>query len=485
MPSAQAVDSSDAPDLTSAVEQFAATNHSPSGIVAVAKDGVILSSKAWGDDGYDVTTPFRIASLTKSFTALAILSLRRAGLLGLDDEVVGHIPELNVVAPSDWPALRIRHLLSMSGGIATDNPWGDRQEARTREELSAWLAAGLRLTFPPGSDFEYANLGYAILGEIISRSSGQDYHQFVKDNILDPLALADTRFAAEELASTAPGYHREPMLTGQPGGWTNQTPTGPGVFSPIGGLYSSVRDLVTWTHLYMTREVPAGVGFTAADLLEAQQPLTPLGADNAEAPLHGLVQYGYGYGLIVEQYHDHGTFLAHSGGYPGFTAYMIWHPETRYAAIASANGTHSGVSDLAVEVIAPLVVKAERDRVKYEPWAETLAAADQITRLIRETPGASASELASSYASLFAENVEMDFPLARRIEYLQQALVNLGAPRAPSDKPDPSRPATVKWTMPADYGRLEVLIELAPVAPYGVQTFSVEVFNGSRKVRLF
>src|SRR5690606_24095787 len=107
--------------------------------------------------------------------------------------------------------------------------------------------------FPPGSSFEYSNLGYAILGEIISRASGQDYRAFVRERIIDPLGLADTRFAASELASVAPGYHREPALPGQPGGWTNQAASGPGAFSSIGGLYSSVRDLVAWAGLYLSR----------------------------------------------------------------------------------------------------------------------------------------------------------------------------------------------------------------------------------------
>lgn len=476
---------SEAPDLTAAVEQFAASNYSPSGIVAVAKDGKILSSRAWGSDGYDVRTPFRVASLTKSFTALAILSLRRAGLIGLDDEVKGHLPELRLEAPADWPALRIRHLLGMSGGIATDNPWGDRQESRTREELSAWLADGLRLTFPPGSDFEYANLGYALLGEIVSRTSGQDYRQFVRESILDPLGLEDTRFADTELASTAPGYHREPMLPGQPGGWTPQPPTGPGVFSPIGGLYSSVRDLVAWTRLYMSREVPAGASLTAADLLEAQQPLTHIGVARAPEPLQGLVLHGYGYGLVIENCAEHGKLLAHSGGYPGFTAYMLWHAESGYAVVASANGTHSAVPGLARRVILPLIAKTERNPVRHEPWTETLAAAKEITKLVCEARESDAAELARRYAGLFAENAEMDFPLARRIEYLQQALVSIGTPRPTGKAPDTERPARAKWSLPAEHGRLELYLELSPVAPFGVQTFSAEVISGMGKVELF
>ena len=78
-------------DLAPSLESFITSNYSPSGIVAVAKDGEVLATHTWGDDGYDVTTPFRVASLTKSFTALALLTLRRAGKLTLDDEVVRHL----------------------------------------------------------------------------------------------------------------------------------------------------------------------------------------------------------------------------------------------------------------------------------------------------------------------------------------------------------------------------------------------------------
>ena len=427
------------PDLGAAIKDFVATNYSPSGIVAVARNGSILQSRTWGDDGYDVRTAFRIASCTKSFTALALLILRRQGRLGLDDAVVEHLPELKVDAPADGPTLRLRHLLSMSAGLATDNPWGDRQEARTRDELSAWLSAGLRLIFPPGSAYEYSNLGYSMLGEVISRVSGQDYRDYVRQHIIDPLGLSDTRFEAAELATVAEGYHREPALPGQPGGWTLQTPSGPGVFSPIGGLYSSARDLATWAGLYLSREAPVGVDFTAADLLEAQQPLNPIVSGAAEAPLRGYVSLAYGYGLGIETFSDHGTVVAHSGGYPGFTTYMCWHKESGYTVIASANGTHSAVPGPARRVLFSLVAaasggskgdtgkaKAGKTSGAVEPWPETRETIARIEQLVREAQSKTPHELAGRHADLFAENVEMDFPLSRRIEYLKQALVGVG-----------------------------------------------------------
>jgi CubicO group peptidase (beta-lactamase class C family) len=493
-------------DIGAAIEQHVESSFSPSGIVAVARYGTVLRSQAWGDDDYDVRTPFRVASCTKSFTALALLILRREGRLGLDDAVVDHLPELKVEAPADWPQLRIRHLLSMSSGLATDNPWGDRQESRSRAELGDWLRSGLRLIFPPGSSSEYSNLGYAFLGEVITRLSGQEYREFVRERIIDPLGLHDTRFAAGELDRVAPGYHREPGLPGQPGGWTPQEPSEPGVFSPIGGLYSSVQDLASWAGLYLTRDVPAGVSFTAADLLEAQQPLSHLSAGQAEPPLRGHVARGYGYGLVIETFTDHGTVVSHSGGYPGFTTYMCWHKESGYTVISSCNGTHSGSTGPARRMLLPLVAaatskpsligaasdptagtSATRPAAKIETWPETLAAASRLEDLVREVPTAAAVELAARYADLFAENVEMDFPVARRVEYLKQALVNLGAlrPATAGRLPTSERPSQARWSVPAEFGRLELYIELMPVAPFQVQTFSAEVVNGWSKVELF
>lgn len=477
----------DALDLKSLVVEHSSSNFSPSGMVAVARGGRVVQFEPWGQDGYAPDSQFRVASCTKSFTALALLVLRRAGKLNLDDELTRHLPELKVVAGEGWPALRVRHLLSMSGGLATDNPWGDRQESISRQQLVAWLQAGLRLIFPPGSAYEYSNLGYAILGELISRVSGQDYRQFVKTQILEPLGLSDTRFIDSELGRVVPSYHREVFLPGQQGGWAPHAQSGPGAFSPIGGLYSSAVDLAKWANTYLERQVPGGVGFAAADLLEAQQPLTALGSSGAEAPLHGMVTTGYGYGLKIEEYAQHGKLVSHAGGYPGFTAYMCWHERSGYAVFASGNGTHSAAPQLARKAMLQLIAANHESKKTLAPWPETTAAVAAIDEFVRAVAAGGAAWQEPRFDGLFAENVELDFPLARRVAYIRQALIGVGQlrPTRTGAAPDCDRPCRAAWNLPTELGRLELFVELMPVAPYALQTFSVVAVNGGERVKLF
>ncbi len=478
----------DAIDLSELVVGHSSSGFSPSGMVAVARRGEVVRFEPWGLDGYAPGSQFRIASCTKSFTALALLILRRAGELSLDDEVAQHLPELTTLADGGWPVLRVRHLMSMSGGLATDNPWGDRQESIGRERLVAWMKGGLRLIFAPGSAYEYSNLGYALLGEVITRVSGQDYRQFVRQQIIEPLALHDTRFDGDELDLVVPSYHREPMLPGQAGGWTLQEQSTPGAFSPMGGLYSSARDLAAWANLYLERKVPSGVGFTAADLVEAQQPICLIGSDRSETPLQGLVTTGYGYGLKIEHYGEHGKLVSHAGGYPGFTAYMCWHEESGYAVIASANGSHSAAPALARKVMMRLIAHGEpASSRRPAPWPETLAAVAAVENLVHSVSHLDVEALTTRLQPLLAGNVELDFPLTRRVEYLRQALVSLGEmrPAGASEPPVCEQPCRAKWQMPADLGRLELFIELMPVAPFAVQTFSAVAVSGNSRVVLF
>ena len=120
-------------------------------------------------------------------------------------------------------------------------------------------------------------------------------------------------------------------------------------------------------------------------------------------------------------------------------------------------------------------------------WRLTRWTVARLDELVRDAVSGDATEVAARYADVFAENVELDVPLARRVEYLKQGLVNLGAlrPAAEPLTPKTPRPSVASWTVHAEYGRLELYIELAPVAPFGVQTFSAEIKNGQSRIELF
>jgi CubicO group peptidase (beta-lactamase class C family) len=201
-------------------------------------------------------TVFRIASMTKSFTASAVLALRDSGVLRLDDPVTDFVPELRGQpgATDDSPAISLRHLLTMTAGFPTDDPWGDRQQGTPLPDFAAALARGVRPAWAPGTRFEYSNLGYAVLGRVIAAVAQADYAGFVRDRILGPLAMTRTGFEAGEFdpAGLARGYGRGP------GGWTELAPDRHGAFAPMGGVFSCVRDLARWVDGFAAAFPPGG-----------------------------------------------------------------------------------------------------------------------------------------------------------------------------------------------------------------------------------
>src|SRR6478672_6806823 len=173
------------------------------GIVA---DGRLVHSGGWGERWLGGPTPdagtvFRIASMTKSFTAAAVLALRDDGRLALDDPAEEFVPELRGLAlPSpDSPRVSIRHLLTMTAGFPTDDPWGDRQQGLDLAEFSALLRGGLSFAWAPGTRFEYSNLGYGILGRLITNVAGSEYREVVRDRLLEPLGMSSSGYLAEQL----------------------------------------------------------------------------------------------------------------------------------------------------------------------------------------------------------------------------------------------------------------------------------------------
>ena len=167
-------------DVDRVFQDFVAKAHVPGAAWGIVIDGELAHSGVAGFRDVEgkapvtLDTAFRIASMTKSFTAISILKLRDEGKLSLDDPAERYVPELQalVYPTTDSPHITIRHLLSHAEGFPEDNPWGDRQLADTDAQLTEMLRGGIPFSNSPGVAYEYSNYGFAILGRIVSRVSG-------------------------------------------------------------------------------------------------------------------------------------------------------------------------------------------------------------------------------------------------------------------------------------------------------------------------
>jgi CubicO group peptidase (beta-lactamase class C family) len=446
-------------------------------------------------------TVFRIASMTKSFTAEAVLALRDSGVLRLDDPVTDFVPELRGQpgATADSPAISLRHLLTMTAGFPTDDPWGDRQQGTPLPDFAAILARGVRPAWAPGTRFEYSNLGYAVLGRVIAAAAQADYADVVRERILGPLAMTRTGFEAAEFdpAGLARGYARGP------GGWTELTPDPYGAFAPMGGVFSCVRDLARWVDGFAAAFPPGGQRGGDAHPLppatrrEMQQPAVTLPEAQPRFPGNPAAgsQYGYGFGLFTEETSAWGRLVYHSGGYPGFGSHMRWHPDTGLGVVVLANSTYAGASVLAARLMEEVLKASAEDgpatggtpageqapgRARAVvhgpapapggPWPETLSAQQVVAGLLTRWDDEVAEQL-------FADNVALDQPLNRRRERIGRMWERLGPPRPSAQVPprpaEFDSPAHCRWWLHGEHGDTQVEILLTPENPPRVQSLTV------------
>jgi D-alanyl-D-alanine-carboxypeptidase/D-alanyl-D-alanine-endopeptidase len=167
--------------LAAIFERYRSEQHVPGLVYGIVADGRLVYVRGIGtltQDPARVVTPdslFRIASMSKAFTALAILKLRDEGRLQLDALAETYVPEMRAwhYPTSDSPHIRVRDLLSHVGGFVSDDPWGDRQTPLPDAAFTAMLRHGVPFTRAPQTQFEYSNFGYALLGRIVSTVSGR------------------------------------------------------------------------------------------------------------------------------------------------------------------------------------------------------------------------------------------------------------------------------------------------------------------------
>lgn len=438
--------------------QWEGTSSVPGVAYGVVRHGTLvhsggLGSASLGGPAPDADTVFRIASMTKSFTASAVLLLRDEGALRLDDPLAVHLPVASALDQRDGPAITLRDLLTMGAGLATDDPWGDRQESLPIPEFDDLVAGGLSACWPNRTAFEYSNTAYALLGRVIEQVSGLDYPTFVRQRLCRPLGMTATAFDPHDVPADrrAEGYRI--AADGKP---VPEPLVSPGAYSAMGGLLSSVRDLATWiggfTDAWTAAAPPHPVDRWSRR--EAQEMARFIAVE--PLPEGGSVAVGYGYGLQAQQHSVLGRIVAHSGGYPGFGSHMRWHPASGWGVVALGNSTYAPMHVPVAEALSRIVTMTgaahgSSPAMVVDPWPQTIAAMTVAERLL-------AGDDSVVDDATWSPNMDLDIPRAERLAQLTGIRESLGSWTRDEASVKHPTPARATWTVSGETGaaRLEV-----------------------------
>ena len=463
------------PAIDSLIADFAAQRRVPGYAYGIVIDGRLAHVVAGGirdartGARTDTSTVFRIASMSKSFAALAILQLRDEGKLALDDPAERYVPELRGLryATSDAPRITVRHLLTHSAGFPEDNPWGDQQLDATEEAFSAMLREGIPFSTAPGTAYEYSNYGFAILGRIVTNVSGMPYARYLRERILLPLGMRHTTLESRDVdpARLAHGYRL------QDGQWLLEPALPDGAFGVMGGMLTTPADLTRWV-AFLLDAWPARDGAETGpvrrnSVREMQQVQRFSGASAfAGGDALTLNAGGYGYGLRVNQNCDFRTAVSHTGGLPGYGSIMKWLPEHGVGIIALGSLTYTPWTptvDRAFELLKA-TGGLEARAPQPAPVLETRRA--QVTRLVQRW----SAPLADSLAAM---NLFRDESAERRQAQLARLRDAAGGDCRPQGPFVVENALRGRWRLRCARGDLAVAITLAPTEPARVQYLSV------------
>lgn len=314
--------------------------------VAVVHDEELIYAKGFGhadqENGIEATpgTVYRIASISKLFTSIAVMQLRDAGRLSLDDPISTHLTwfQPRMVSP-DAPAPTIGDVLRHTSGLPCEPDmsfWDDPALLFPNREELIERASHVRMSYPTNTSHNYSNLGYALLGEIVSVVSGEEYADHVREHILEPLGMtATTPFPPADLdrgSEMARGYGRWPRVG--PRGVTHGSAEK--AMAPAGGFASNVLDLARFAMWQLNTLSGAGNGVLSPETLKEMQ------AEHWSDPAWGL-------GFEIYKLWDE-TFVGHMGGGHGYKSQFVLCPETGIAVIVMVNATDAPQFTLALRV---------------------------------------------------------------------------------------------------------------------------------------
>ncbi|MGN7788042.1 serine hydrolase domain-containing protein [Niabella sp. 22666] len=287
----------------------------PGCALLVSKGGSILYNKAFGKASTELDVPlkpdmvFKIASITKQFSAVAILQLVAQGKISLADSIQQYIPDFPVKSGT----IRIQHLLTHTSGIPDymqldfKTPYLERRDFKPAQLIDSFKT--FPLEFQPGTQYRYSNSGYYLLGYIIEKVTGKSYQAYIHDRLLKPLGLRHTYFDSTGtiIPNRVNGYRREGTVYKNADFWS------PTIAYAAGGLFSTTEDLHQWMQGLL------GFGILPKEYLDKAWTANILA---------GGVKTSYGYGWQVNEVNGLRS-VEHGGHMNGFTSNLVYYPDEK------------------------------------------------------------------------------------------------------------------------------------------------------------
>ena len=509
------------PEIDELYENHVKKEHIPGAIYGIVVDGKLIHTRSFGFQNtctteqlavsVDTSTRFRIASMTKSFTAMAIMILVEEGRLNLSDPITKFVPSFagDRRSTRDAPIITVEHLLTMQGGLPQDDPWGDRLLNASDEDLAIIVDnIHLEMSTSPGTVFEYSNLGYALLGLVIKSVTGMPYQQFISEAILSPLEMNDTTFEIDDspVSKLALGYRYEP---GQDE-YISEPMLHDGSFGAMGGIISTLDDYVKYVVFHMAAwppcNTPEELYISSSPSSKARYPPvtrqtlrimhSPLAIDSVlkdalfcshkNAPAQVI---GYGMGLRWSMDSNGLVIIRHAGGLPGFGSEWRFARDHGVAVISFGNRTYSpmwSVNATALDMIIyhPFEGVDEGERVLMarcytQPPSALALRAIQVKREIsmlwcNEDKLKTLSDSDGwNRNDIFAENFFLDHSLRSRHEELLNLMAKVGGGFSSISDIVPLNQLRASFVLTGIAGKkINVLFTLTPTQPPKVQSLN-------------
>ncbi|MEV7618846.1 serine hydrolase domain-containing protein [Microbacterium sp. NPDC089321] len=478
----------------------ATLRRAPASLVAITHHGRVIAVAAHGEprrDGAPATrrTVFRIASMSKSFLSATALALRDEGLLDLHAPVTQWVPEVGDARIDGHPVgdrITLSMLMANSAGLVEDNPWGDDHLGESRAFMRDVVSAGLSLSAQPGTQYQYSNLGQSLIGRAIESVTGRPVEDVIRERLLDPLGLSATRASADLYPSDADLAHG--FRTFDDGeSFIHEPYVGTGALGCIGSMFSTVDDIGSWMHFLssafdddLSRPSSSGPLRAASrrEMQVARTLISPAVGQFGERELDGA---GYGYGLVVEHDRRFGRVVQHSGGLPGFSSHMRWHPASGIGVVAFGNSDSFGAGRIAGLMLHDVLRAVDAPAEVVRPWPQTLAAAGRVDELLRSGRALQHPESWADAGEL-ARNVLRDVPADVRTRRLRAATDEVGVPDV--DAPplatrivSAADASALRWTVPCATGALVCDLRMVGLSEPIVQALEVRVAGERGKPR--